>query len=66
MLQCKTVIKRHVPAPRRAGAATSYGPVSACLCLWPSDTNRSSVELDGRIELVFGKEASFDLSYTVL
>jgi len=38
---------------------TSYGPVSV------SVTSQSSVELTGRIELVFGLEASFNQSYTV-
>ena len=35
-----------------------------CLsCL--SVTSRCSIETSGRIELIFGMEASFDLSYTV-
>ena len=36
------------------------------LCLYLSVTNRCSIKTDGRIELVFGKGASFELSYTVL
>ena len=35
--------------------------LSVCL----SVTIRCSIETDGRIELFFGMEASFDLSYTV-
>ena len=37
---------------------------SVCVCL--SVTSWCSVEMRGRIELVFGKWTSFDLSYTVL
>jgi len=40
-----------------ASTGTSYGPVSVCL---------SQVYCNGRIELVFGMGASFDLSYAVL
>ena len=40
---------------------TSQGPVSVCL----SVTSRCYVEVVGRIELVFGMEASFDQFYTV-
>ena len=47
-----------------ASANTSYGHVSVCVCL--SVTSRCSVEVVGRIKLVFGTEASFDKSYTVL
>jgi len=42
----------------------SYGLVSVSVCL--TVTSRCSIETDGRIELAFGMEASFDLSYTVL
>jgi len=35
---------------------TGYGPVSVC---------SSQIERDGWIDLVFGVEAFFDLSYTV-
>jgi len=38
--------------------------MALCLCL--SVTSRCSVETDGRIGLLFGMGASFDLSYTVL
>jgi len=38
--------------------------VSVCVCL--SVTSRCSAEVVGRIKLVFGTEASFDKSYTVL
>ena len=41
--------------------STSHGPVSVCM----SVTSRCSVEVVGRIELVFGMEASFDQSDTV-
>jgi len=37
-----------------------------CLSLCLSVTSRSSIEAPVRIELVFGVEASFDLSYAVL
>ena len=40
----------------------SCGPVSVCL----SVTSQSSIETTERIELIFGKETSFHLSYTVL
>ena len=43
---------------------TNYGPVSMFVCL--SVTSPCSVETVGRIVLVFGPQASFDLSYTVL
>ena len=48
-------------------AHTNYGPVSVCLsvCLSASVPSRCSVEVAGRIELVFGTEASSDLYYTV-
>jgi len=51
-----------LPARRYASAGISYDPVSVCL----SVTSWCSVEMRGRIELVFGKWTSFDLSYTVL
>ena len=44
--------------------APMYGPVFACVCL--SVTSGCSIEKAERIELVFGRGASFDLSYTVL
>ena len=46
--------------------------VARVLAIWPgvclsvSITSRCSIELTGRIELAFGTEASFDLSYSVL
>ena len=42
--------------------------MALCLsdCLSVSVTSRSSIETDERIELIFGKGASFHLSYTVL
>jgi len=43
-------------------AGTGYRPVSVCL----SVTCRCSLETGGRIALVFGMGASFDLCYTVL
>ena len=51
-------------ARRYASACTSYGPVSVSACL--SVTSWCSVEPAERIELVFGMEASFHPSYTVL
>ena len=36
--------------------------IARCL----SVTSRCSIKMDGRIELVFGTEASFDLSYSLL
>jgi len=38
--------------------------MALCLSVCLSVTSRCSVEMDRRIELVFGTEASFDLSYT--
>jgi len=60
--------KWFLPERRSASAGTSYGHVSVCLCrcLCLSVTSLSSIETDGRIELVFGVGASFHLSYTVL
>jgi len=49
-----------LPVRRYTSAVTSYVPVSAYVFV----TSRCSVETDGRIKLVFGTEASFDLSYT--
>ena len=50
--------------PRRVAmlAPYSHGPVSVCL----SGAHRYCVETDERTELVFGIEASFDLSYSLL
>ena len=39
---------------------------SACLSVRPSVTSRYCIEKTGRLELVFGMEASFHLSHTVL
>ena len=39
---------------------------SVCLSVCLSVTSRCSIEMDGRIELVFGMQASFDQFYTVL
>ena len=56
-------LHRFLPARRYASVGISYGPdVSVCL----SVTSRCSLEVVGRIELVFGMEASFDQSYTDL
>jgi len=57
-----------LPARLYASAGISYDPVSVCLCLSVclSVTSWCSVEMRGRIELVFGVWTSFDLSYTVL
>jgi len=48
-------------ARRYVSAGTSCGPMSVCL----SVTSRCSIEVVGRIELVFGMEASFDQFYAV-
>jgi len=40
--------------------------MALCLSVSVSVTSRCSVEVVGRIELVFGMEASFDQSYTAL
>jgi len=45
-------------------AGTSYGPVSVSVCL--SVTSGCSSKRDERIDLLFGTEASFDQSYTVI
>jgi len=55
-----------LPARRYASAGTSYVPVSVCLSVCLSDTRWSSIEIDERINVVFGMEASFDQSYTVV
>ena len=54
-------IPQFLPARRYASVGTCYGPVSVSL----SVTSRRSIEVVGRIELVFGTGASFDQSYTV-
>jgi len=41
-------------------------PVSLCVRLNVSVRSRCSIQRDGRIDLVFGTEASFDQSYTVI
>jgi len=46
-----------LPARRYANAGNSYGPVSVCLCLYVRH-NRCSIKTAGRIDLIFGKEAS--------
>jgi len=52
-----------LPARRYASAVVSYGPVSVMyVCL--SVTSRCFIERDERINLVFGRKASFDQSYT--
>ena len=53
-----------LPARHCASAGTSYGPVSVSLCL--SVTSRCSIKRGERTNLVFGMEASFDQSYTVI
>jgi len=42
--------------------------VTLCLsaCVRMSVQNQCSIERDGQIKLVFGKETTFDQSYTVL
>jgi len=40
-------------------------PTAVCLSVCLSVTSRCSIEVVGRIELVFGMEAYFDQSYTV-
>ena len=56
-------------ARRYASAGSSYGPVSVCLSVCPSVclsvTSWCSVEVVGRIEMVFGVDAFFDQPYTV-
>ena len=54
-------------ARRYASTGTNYGPVSVCVsvCLSAFVPSLCSVEVAGRIELVFGTEASSDLYYTV-
>ena len=53
--------------PRRyASDGTNYDPVSLSLSVCLSVTSGCSIEMDGRIQLVFGMSASFDLSYSVL
>jgi len=55
-------LHRFLPARRYASAGISYGPdVSVCL----SQVGVLLKWYVGRIELVFGMEASFDQSYTV-
>jgi len=58
---CERKVMAILPARRYASAGTSYDPVSVSL----SVTSRCSVEVVGRIELVFDMKASFDQSYTV-
>jgi len=41
-------------------------PVFLCVRLNVSVRSRCSIQRDGRIDLVFGTEASFDQSYTVI
>jgi len=53
-----------LPARHCASAGTSYGPVSVSLCL--SVTSRCSIKRGERTNLVFGMDASFDQSYTVI
>ena len=50
-----------LPARRYASVGISYGPVSVSL----SVASLYSIEVVGRIKLVFGMEASFDQSYSV-
>ena len=52
--------------PRDAMLARYLLLSCVCLSVRPSVTSRYSIETTGRIELVFGTEASFHLSYTVL
>jgi len=40
--------------------------VRVCLSVCLSVTSQSSINTDERIEVVFGMEASYDLSYAVL
>ena len=49
------------PPGNLASGGSSYGLVSVSVCL----SSRCSVETDRRIELVFGTDAFFDLSYAV-
>jgi len=51
-----------LPALRHASAVLF---MTLCLSVCLSVTSRCSIETSGRIELIFGMEASFDLSYTV-
>ena len=49
-----------LPSRCYARAGTSYGAVSVSDCVCLSVTSRCSVEMDERINLVFGTEASVD------
>jgi len=40
--------------------------VRVCLSVCPFVTSQSSINTDERMEVVFGMEASYDLSYAVL
>ena len=54
----------------RSSSVTYFTRVKLCyalsLCLYESVSSRCSIERDGRIELISGKEASFHPSFTVL
>ena len=56
------IIRAFLPARRYARLLA----IAMCLCLPVSVTSRCSIETHGRIELLFGIEASFGRSYTVL
>ena len=54
-----------LPARCYASVGTSYDPVT-CVCLSVCVTCRCSIETDRWIDLIFGVDASFYQSYTVL
>jgi len=53
-----------LPARRYASAGTSYDPVSVSVSV--SVTSRCCIKMNERISLLFGTQASFDQSYTVI
>jgi len=57
-----TNISSFFPVWRYASAGTSYGPMSVCVF----HKSVFSIERNGQIGLVFGMEACFDQSCTVL
>ena len=70
-LAARTVVKVTFTARRYANAVCVVVLcmsvcLSVCMYVSPSVTSRYCVETTGRIELVFGTEATFHLSHTVL
>jgi len=59
----RCLLHSHRPATQPQTSSNMQSTVNpSCL----SVTSRCSIETDGRIELVFGKSTSFDLSYTTV